>query len=195
MVSQASPEITEQVAALFGTFPEKQRAALTVTRERLHALLPAATEDMSWGMPTLRVCDVIVVSLLGFKGHNSLFPGPDAINRMGSSLDGYTVTKGTIHFDKEVPCTKAFLKVLVAACIASINDRYPKKSGEFLEFYSNGVTKATGKYKGEAMHGAWRFYRQDGTLKRSGSFTNGAQTGEWVTYDASGTPYKTTNFG
>lgn len=201
MVTQASAEILEQVEALLGAFPEAQADALRVTRQRLHELLPTAVEDMSWGMPTLRIGapgsnrpGIIAVSLLGFTEHNSLFPGPEAIALMGDKLDGFTVTKGTIHFDRDRPCTKAFLKHLVAACVTAINGRYPKKSGQFLEFYPNGVVKAQGTFKGDEMHGPWTFYRTDGTRLRSGRFANGVQTGKWVTYDASGEPYKTTHF-
>ena len=202
MATPASAEIPEQVEALFASFPPKQAEALRVTRSRLHELLPTAVEDMSWGMPTLRIGlvgsrqpGIIVASLLGFTEHNSLFPGPEAIELMGAKLEGYVVTKGTIHFAKDRPCTKSFLRDLVAACVTAINARYPKKSGEFLEFYANGVVKAQGKFGDNEMHGAWTFYRKDGIRMRSGAFKNGAQTGEWTTYNVSGEPYKTTHFG
>jgi uncharacterized protein YdhG (YjbR/CyaY superfamily) len=189
---RASAEIMGQVDAVFDSFEPKQSDALQTTFARLLEIMPTATIDMSWGMPTLRTENVSVVSLLGFTNHNSLFPGPQAIEIMGEKLDGFTVTKGTIHFDKHRACTKVFLKDLVAACISAINAQYPKKSGEFKEFYANGVLKATGKYKAEAMHGDWRFFRKNGVLMRSGSFTHGEQSGTWVTYDSNGDVYKTT---
>jgi antitoxin component YwqK of YwqJK toxin-antitoxin module len=114
---------------------------------------------------------------------------------LGDALEGYIVTKGTIHFEKEKAPPKSFLKAVVTARIQAINAGYPKKSGEFLELYGNGVPKARGKYKGDQMHGAWSFFRKDGTLMRSGSFREGKQTGEWITYDTSGSPYKTTRMG
>lgn len=184
-------EIEERLAS----FPPAQSAALTTIRSTLRSLLPAATEDMSWGMPTFRSEGIIVLSFLGFTEHNSLFPGPEVQKEVGSLLDGYDTTKGTIHLPRDSAPTKAFLKELVEARIRIINRSYPKKSGEFLELYSNGVLKAKGKYKDGQMHGSWSFYRKDGTIMRSGAFKAGRQVGNWVTYDSSGKPYKTTAMG
>jgi len=180
---------------LLTSFPERQSQTLWSVYNTLHSLLPTSEQDMSWGMPTFRCEGIIVTSLLGFQNHNSLFPGPEVMAIMGDALQGYTVTKGTIHFEKEKAPPKKFLKALVTARIQAINADFPKKSGEFLELYDNGVPKARGKYKAGEMHGAWSFFRKDGTLMRSGSFREGKQTGEWITYDASGSPYRTTMAG
>jgi uncharacterized protein YdhG (YjbR/CyaY superfamily) len=183
-----------EIDDFLNTFPEKQAQALLAVRNTLRTLLPSASEDMSWGMPTFRIDTVIVTSLCGFQKHNSLFPGPEIQSLLGRKLDGYTTTKGTIHFDEETPLPEAFLKAVVRARITVINSGFPKKSGEFKEFYPNGMLKTTGKYKDNLMSGYWVFFRQDGTKKRSGSFIKGKQTRQWVTYDATGAPYKTTNF-
>jgi len=183
------------IADVLNSFPEKQSRALWNVHHTLETLLPSSEQDMSWGMPTFRCEGMIVTSLLGFQNHNSLFPGPEVMEIMGDALAGYTVTKGTIHFDREKAPPKKFLRAVVEARIQAINASFPKKSGDFLELYSNGVLKARGKYRGDQMHGAWRFFRKDGTLLRSGSFRDGQQTGEWVTYDTSGSPYKTTVMG
>ena len=183
------------IAEVLNSFPEKQSRALWSVHHTLEALLPSSEQDMSWGMPTFRCEGMIVTSLLGFQNHNSLFPGPEVMEIMGDALEGYTTTKGTIHFDKEKAPPKRFLKAVVEARIQAINAGFPKKSGEFLELYGNGRPKARGKYRGDHMHGAWTFYRTDGTRMRSGSFRDGRQTGEWITYDRSGSPYKTTRLG
>ena len=61
-----------------------------------------------------------------------------------------------------------------------------------MEFYSNGVLKAKGKYKGENLHGDWKWFRKTGVIMRSGSFKSGVQVGTWITYDAKGKVYKKT---
>ena len=180
------------IAEVLNSFPERQSRALWSVYHTLEALLPSSEQDMSWGMPTFRCEGMIVTSLLGFQNHNSLFPGSEVREIMGDALEGYTTTKGTIHFDKEKAPPKSFLKAVVEARIQAINAGFPKKSGEFLELYGNGRPKARGKYRGDEMHGAWTFYRTDGTRMRSGSFRDGQQTGEWITYDRLGSPYKTT---
>lgn len=181
-----------EVDDLLNSFPESQSRALWGVHNTLQELLPQATIDMSWGMPTFRCEGIIITSLLGFTHHNSLFPGPEAIDLVGDALAGYVTTKGTIHFDKEKAPPKAFLKKVVTARIAAINASYPKKSGEFLELYNNGVVKARGRYRNDHMHGDWTFYRTDGTLMRSGSFVDGKQSGVWTTYDRQGEPYRST---
>lgn len=184
----------DEIDKALQVFPASQEKCLRSIRQTLGGLVPTGEWDLSWGMPTLRINGVILMSFFGFTSHNSLFPGPEVHAILGSALDGYTTTKGTIHIDRDTPPKKAFLKAVVEARIQVINDSYPKKSGEFLEFYSTGALKATGKYRGDQMHGAWSFYRKDGSLMRQGSFTHGAQTGEWTTFTADGSAHKTTTF-
>jgi uncharacterized protein YdhG (YjbR/CyaY superfamily) len=183
--------MTEIDDALNGFDPAQSRALLKV-RQRLQHLLPTATQDMSWGMPTFRIEGILVVSLMGFTHHNSLFPGAEVQERLGPLLEGYNTTKGTIHFEKEKAPPVNFLRALVRARIDTINASYPKKSGEFLEFYDHGGLKAKGRYREGEMTGQWSFFRRNGTMLRSGTFRSGVQTGLWTTYDSSGAPYKTT---
>lgn len=191
----AGNDVASDVAGVFDSFPGKQSRTLWSVYNTLGELLPASTVDLSWGMPTFRCEGIIITSLLGFANHNSLFPGPEAIESMGDRLSGFTTTKGTIHFDKEKAPSKTFLRELVAARIRVINATYPKKSGQFLELYDNGRPKAQGKYRDGQMHGQWSFFRKDGTLLRTGSFRQGEQTGSWVTYGNEGLPYKESRFG
>lgn len=146
-------------------------------------------------MPSLRVDGDLVLSMLGFTRHNSVFPGPGIIEALGDKLAGFTITKGTIHFDRDNPMKASVVKAIVRARIEEINASYPKPSGAFKEFYGNGFLKARGKMKAGECHGKWDWFRRDGTRKRSGEFKAGQQVGTWVTYDASEEPYKATEFG
>lgn len=62
------------------------------------------------------------------------------------------------------------------------------------EFYADGTLKAAGSYKGQHLHGRWRWYRKNGVIMRSGQFIDGIQVGEWITYDSNGQVYKRTVF-
>ena len=75
-----------------------------------------------------------------------------------------------------------------------INDSYPKKSGEFVEYYKNGGLKAEGRYKAGQPNGLWKFYRIDGSVMRTGYFNNGKQSRTWTTYGSTGRVVKTTEF-
>lgn len=184
----------DDIDCAIASFPDVQAGALRDVRTRLNTLLPHATEDLSWGMPSLRCHGILVVSYSGFAQHNSLFPGPDVQHRLGEMLEGYTTTKGTIHFDRDKAPPMTFLRALIKAKITSINQSFPKKSGEFLALYDNGAVKSRGRYTAGEMTGAWKFFRRDGSLLREGSFANGKQKGPWTTFTPDGTPHKTTNF-
>lgn len=184
----------DEIESAIASFGDDQARALRDVRSRLRTLLPHATEDLSWGMPSFRCEGILMVSYTGFAHHNSLFPGPDVQHRLGEMLEGYETTKGTIHFSRLKAPPVAFLRALVRAKIASINESYPKKSGEFIALYDNGVLKSKGRYTAGEMGGAWTFFRRDGSLLREGSFQKGQQKGAWTTYRADGTAHKTTMF-
>lgn len=177
-------------------FSGTQRATLQKMVDIVRGLLPTATEEIAWGMPTFKIDGVGVLGLEGFTKHNSLFPMSGSIPaRLATQLSGYKVSKGTIQFALDKPMPKTLVRTIVQARIDEINASYPKKNGEVKEFYSNGVLKAVGKMRGDQLHGAWRWYRKDGTLMRSGSFVAGEQSGEWVTYASDGRVVKRTQFG
>jgi len=195
VVTESRCSVDRDVEDAFADFPEAQRAALTRTWEAALRTLAGGEQCIAWGMPTLRIDGDLVLSIDGFTSHNSIFPGPGVIERLEEPLAGFTMTKGTIHFDRDKPMNAAVLKAIITARIDEINGSYPKSNGQFKEFYANGFLKATGKMKSGELHGAWTWFRRDGTLKRSGGFKAGVQVGEWVTYDAEGKPYKTTHIG
>jgi len=112
-----------------------------------------------------------------------------------AELAQYEQTKGSIHFAMDKRFPKPLLKKIIKVRIQQLNASFPKKTGEFLEFYGNGVLKASGKIKNEEMHGDWKWFRKDGVIMRSGTLKAGKQVGVWITYDQKGKAYKKTNFG
>lgn len=173
-----------------------QRQILEDLRKMIADELPMATQTLKYGIPTFLIEGVAIIGFDGYKNHNSVFPYSGSTNMLlEKELAGYEQTKGSIHFaiDKRFP--KPLLKKILKARIAQINANYPKRTGEFLEFYGNGVLKASGKMKANELHGDWKWFRKDGVIMRSGTFKNGKQIGVWITYDQKGKPYKKTNFG
>ena len=155
-------------------FPAPQRAALLAVRDSLVALLPTATQEISWSMPTVKIEGIGVASFFGFTNHNSLFPYDGEIVAFAESK-GYEVTKGGIHFDLDQPMPATLLKQMVRMRIESINASFPKKSGESKEFFPNGQLKASGKFKNGELHGTWQWFRKDGTLLRTDAYKNGSR--------------------
>ena len=175
--------------------PKAQAQTLLALRDQLIALLPTATETISYNLATIKIHGVGLISFDGFKNHNSIFPSSGSITKaLAKDLAKYEFSKGAIKFPLDLDIPTALIKKIIKHRIDEINASYPKKSGEYLEFYGNGVLKAEGKYKSGKLHGKWQWYRKDGTKLRSGEFKLGDQVGTWITYDQTGKPYKTTIF-
>ena len=182
-----------QVEAHLRKFSPGQRKILVDLRDYIESRLPASTQVIKYGIPTFLIEGVPVIGFDGFKNHNSIFPYSGSFNaRLREELKNYEQTKGSIHFEIEKSIPKVLVKKILDERIKQINAMYPKKSGEFLEFYSNGLLKARGKYKKNKLHGDWKWFRKTGAIMRSGSFIDGEQTGTWITYDAQGKIYKKT---
>ena len=161
--------------SVWDDLPSAQRDALVKTRDSIAAAVPAANLEFSWGMPTFRIGSDIVMSLTGFKNHNSLFPGSALIELLHKELAGYVTSKGTVHFAKDKPFPARLLKKMLKARIVQINESYPRASGVSKEYFDNGQLKAEGKHKNGELHGVWNWYRKDGSVLRSTTYKNGVR--------------------
>ena len=156
--------IDEHLAA----FALAQCKALEAVVAVIRKTLPAATETISYGMPTFKVDEVAVIGLDGFTRHNSLFPYSGEIQRaFEQELAGFVRTKGSIHFDLATPFPAPLLKRILRARIVEINASYPRKSGEFKEVYDSGQIKARGRMKGGEPVGRWEHFTREGTQRPS----------------------------
>jgi uncharacterized protein YdhG (YjbR/CyaY superfamily) len=182
-----------QVSAHLKKFEPDQRKILTELRNYISSRLPHAEQVIKYGIPTFLIGGVPVIGFDGFKNHNSIFPYSGSLNaRLKNELAKYEQTKGSIHFEAGMSIPKPLIVKILRERISQINSTYPKKSGEYLEFYANGVLKAKGRYKAGKLNGDWEWFRKTGVIMRSGSFKNGVQFGTWITYDAKGKVYKRT---
>ena len=182
-----------QVTAHLQKFSPDQRKVLIDLRDHIASKLPKSEQVIKYGIPTFLIEGIPVLGFDGYKKHNSIFPYSGSFNiRLEKELEKYEQTKGSIHFDLEKSIPKPLINKILLEKVDQINSSYPKKSGEFLEFYANGVLKARGKYKADKLHGDWKWFRKSGVIMRSGTFKDGVQVGIWTTYDAKGKSYKQT---
>ena len=182
-----------RVTAHLKKFAPDQRKILSELRDHIASKLPTADQVIKYGIPTFLIEDVPVIGFDGYKNHNSIFPYSGSFNiRLKKELEKYEQTKGSIHFEGGKSIPKPLINKILVEKIRQINDLYPKKTGEYLEFYADGVLKAKGKYKSGKLDGDWKWFRKTGVIMRSGSFKKGEQVGTWITYDAKGKVYKKT---
>ena len=182
-----------ELTAHLKKFNPEQKKILIELLNLIESKLPTSEQVIKYGIPTFLIEGVPVIGFDGYKTHNSIFPYSGSFNsRIKKDLEKYEQTKGSIHFDVGKRIPKPLINKILTEKIQQINDSYPKKNGEHLEFYTNGVLKAKGKYKGGNLHGDWKWFRKTGVIMRSGAFKNGEQVGTWITYDSKGKIYKKT---
>ena len=94
--------------------PPEHAAVLRDLRARLVALVPGATDAISYGMPALHVDGKGLLWFAAWKRHCSVYPvGPDFI-AAHRELAGYGHTdKGALHFSATQPLSDAVLADLV----------------------------------------------------------------------------------
>ena len=109
--AQSSPEVDAFLAAL----PEAQRVALQHLREAIHALVPDATEAISYGVPTI----LRHGPLLGFgttKTQCSLYVmRPPLVASLRAAIAPRQASGGTIHFAPDDPLPPAIIERIVKA--------------------------------------------------------------------------------
>jgi len=87
-------------------FTGEHRRKLEQLRDTIRAVVPEASETISYGIPTWYLAGNLV-HIAGFTRHVSLFPGAVGVAAFADELDalGLTTSKGTIQFplDAELP--------------------------------------------------------------------------------------------
>ena len=84
----------KEITARLKSFPSVQSKVLIKVRDEISKLLPGATEEIKYGIPTWTIEGIGVIGIDGFKNHNSLFPysgnlGSDFSARGGRQLGIY----------------------------------------------------------------------------------------------------------
>ena len=116
--SSAPQNIDEYLAGV----PEPARSTLNKMRAAIRsALPPGAAETISYRMPAFK-CKVVLVWFAAFSDHCSLFPTASVIEEFKNELEGFSTSKGTIHFPTDKPLPIALIRRLVKARVAQ-NER------------------------------------------------------------------------
>jgi uncharacterized protein YdhG (YjbR/CyaY superfamily) len=91
-----------------------RRAALEELRRTIIEVVPAAEQVISYKVPAFRLDGQIVAGFAAFKHHLSYLPfSGSVLSRMGAELDGYEMTKSSLHFTVEKPLPKALVEKLI----------------------------------------------------------------------------------
>jgi len=110
---------TREIDQYLGTLDEPKRATLAQLRDTIVAIVPDAEQCISYGMPAFRLRGKTIAGFAAFKSHLSYLPhSGSVIPQLAKETEGYTKTKGSLHFPVDKPLPRKLVKKLLDARMA-----------------------------------------------------------------------------
>ena len=113
----SAAEVDEYLRAV----DEPKRTALRTLRATILEIVPDAEQGISYDVPAFRVDGKVVAGFAAFKNHVSYLPfSGSVLSMLGDELDGYEMTKSSLHFAVDEPLPKALVEKLISLRLAEI---------------------------------------------------------------------------
>jgi uncharacterized protein YdhG (YjbR/CyaY superfamily) len=117
---RAKRSTPKTVAEYSAHLPKLARARFRELRSTIRSVMPSgATESISYGIPAFKK-NKIIVWFAAFEKHCSLFPTAAVIAQYSRELEGFSRSKGTIHFALDKPLPISLIKRIVRARLAQL---------------------------------------------------------------------------
>ena len=114
----------EEVDEYLREVEEPKRSTLQRLRATILEIIPEAEQVISYGLPAFRVGGATVAGFAAFKDHLSYVPfSGSVLGQLGDELEGYTMTKSSLHFDVDRPLPKALVNKLISTRLAEARGR------------------------------------------------------------------------
>ena len=105
----------EQVDKYLRGLEEPKRSTLEALRRTILEVVPEAEQVISYRVPAFRVGGKTVAGFAAFRDHVSYLPfSGSVLSQLADELDGYTMTKSSLHFPVDRPLPKKLVKRLIA---------------------------------------------------------------------------------
>jgi len=109
-----------EIDEYLGTLGEPKRATLTTLRETIAAIVPEAEQCISYGVPAFKLQGKAIAGFAAFKSHLSYLPhSGSVIAKLAKETEGYTTTKGSLHFPVDQPLPRKLVNKLLDARMAA----------------------------------------------------------------------------
>jgi uncharacterized protein YdhG (YjbR/CyaY superfamily) len=109
----------QEIDQYLGALDEPKRATLAQLRETIVAIVPDAEQWISYGMPAFKLRGKTIAGFAAFNSHLSYLPhSGSVIGALAEETEGYTKTKGSLHFPVDEPLPTALVKQLLDVRIA-----------------------------------------------------------------------------
>ena len=119
--SRASSRTAASIDAYLGVLDDERRATLSKLRRTIRAVVPAAEECISYGMPAFRVDGRVVAGFQATSGGCSYYPfSGSTLGAVGDALEGFQRTKSALHFPAHRPLPAALVRRLLRARMAEL---------------------------------------------------------------------------
>ena len=105
--------VAKDVKAYLDAVPEQFRPALENLRKTIRSIVPGASEVISYGIPTFKTGERMLVSYAAFTKHCSLFAGASPISTFEKELTEFRTSRGTIQFTPDKPLPASLVKKIM----------------------------------------------------------------------------------
>ena len=114
----SAEDVDEYLTAL----EEPKRETVQTLRRTILEILPDAEEVISYKVPAFRVGGKTVAGFAAFKDHLSYLPFSGSVpGKLGGELDGYTMTKSSLHFPVDRSLPTALVEKLIAVRLGELD--------------------------------------------------------------------------
>src|SRR6059036_10742 len=118
-LAKRKPQTIDEYLA---TAKPDQRRTLAKLRKTIRAIAPKAEECISYGIPAFRLNGRSLVFFGAWANHCALYPGSSAMKEFRNELRDFQTSKGTLRFSPDNPLLVAWVKKLVKARVAQVDD-------------------------------------------------------------------------
>ncbi len=115
---------SEQVDEYLRGVEEPKRGTLAQLRESILEIVPEAEQVISYRVPAFRVGGATIAGFAAFKNHLAYLPfSGSVLAQLSEELEGYTLTKSSLHFPIDRPLPRALVRKLISVRLAEAGKR------------------------------------------------------------------------
>ena len=119
-----------QVRAYLAALPREPQRVLARMRSAIHTAVRNGEDAISYGIPCVKRDGKVVVWYAAWKKHVSIYPiGPAIVSQLGTALDGFECSKGTVRFPLEKPPSAPLVRRIVKARLKTMGKPVTRPGG------------------------------------------------------------------
>lgn len=109
----ATPKKAKNIDGYIASFPEDVQRLLQTLRKTIHAEVPAATEAITYDIPTFKLHGRNLVHFAAFKNHIGFYPAPTSVKEFEQDLAAYKTGRGSVRFPFGQPLPLPLIRRMV----------------------------------------------------------------------------------